>query len=296
MKFLRPFALLPLFLHATLAFQISLSPSIVTVGVPVVASYTQDTDPIATEMRLVLIEPTARSSKFPTAPVESGSSTITFVARETGIFCLIGRSSEHPTEGQSHEFQAIIMGSDPGANNSSLTTTGSATAAPPTPASSTALTTSESSDPEPTTSQSFSGSSSPSHRSLSRGAIAGIAVGAATALIIVVLSLWMCYRRRRVAASWSWSSSAMQPFTRSIPIKESPEIKSQVSQVHQNESNSSSAIPNPPVNPIEPNVSRVPASREVIQHTDSGWRPPVSSDDHHGQSPIELPPAYETSI
>ncbi|KAG7093143.1 hypothetical protein E1B28_009426 [Marasmius oreades] len=120
----------------------------------------------------------------------------------------------------------------------------------------------------------------PKPHKLSPGAIAGIAVGAAAALMLPIIML--CIRYRRARASSRLTETDPTPFIQTT---------SSVQGLSKEARTQNSSTPN---DPIEGSNQQLAGRPETIQHQDSGWRPPllISENDH---IPIELPPTYGDS-
>ncbi|KAF9258151.1 hypothetical protein L218DRAFT_1005328 [Marasmius fiardii PR-910] len=279
-----------LFIHPILAFQISLDPSVVTVGVPVIGT-------LLTNGSFEQIPDTAFGVWIRDNYVYgegNGDEVLQSCPFKIALGLIFRDTSTEilfRTDGESHAFQAILMGSeDTGASNSTTSTsTGGSTASDPSPASST-HNPSETLNGEPTKSPPMSTPSS--HTNLSPGIITGISVGAAIALILVALLLWLLYGRRKKTLSTSlYNPPSPTPFIPTVLSKESIE-NARLSQADRDRS-----TPDSPAEPVTPRSHfgpRAGTSREVIQHSDSGWRPPVESSEG-GHRPVELPPTYDDS-
>ncbi|KAF9258073.1 hypothetical protein L218DRAFT_948669 [Marasmius fiardii PR-910] len=125
---------------------------------------------------------------------------------------------------------------------------------------------------------------------ISSGAIIGIAIAAAVASLLIAggLLFWIRYRRRRALSpsqEYRRQIHNLTPFmtpATTIPAltkRLRPEKNSETLTRPYGEGSRDNLNPRPPV-----------ASREVVRHEDSGWRPPASAN-----RVVEMPPSYDDS-
>ncbi|KAF9254659.1 hypothetical protein L218DRAFT_992211 [Marasmius fiardii PR-910] len=158
------------------------------------------------------------------------------------------------------------------------------------------------SDPPPTL-RVASGSSG----TMSSGTIAAFSAGSILALITAGILIYICRRHRRRPPSHSVHVAdppLLTPFALTLSkIREAEEeARRQFQSLPPNAPHrSDTAVGNEITNmrnPHEslPEAARLVRRREVIQHEDSGWRPPETvSESRSDHQPIELPPTYDDS-